>query len=205
MKNPFRSGFEKNFGSIALVGNGPSLYKSGYGEVIDDKNVVVRMNSAPVKGFEPDVGQRTNFRIVNNILINGTALSFWNTPENWIQSLQDQDLIVKPLDRDWDLSRKKEVEALGNRALTINEGFRQKLDEVKSYLDVRKLSTGLFAVLLFMNVSSELHLFGYDFYGTDKGHYWEKPKADPTGNHDFTVEKRFIKQLLEKYDFRIYN
>ncbi|KAM7046484.1 CMP-N-acetylneuraminate-beta-1,4-galactoside alpha-2,3-sialyltransferase isoform 3-T5 [Acridotheres tristis] len=46
-----------------IVGNGGVLANKSLGLKIDDYDVVVRLNSAPVKGFEKDVGAKTTLRI----------------------------------------------------------------------------------------------------------------------------------------------
>ncbi|XP_077006087.1 CMP-N-acetylneuraminate-beta-1,4-galactoside alpha-2,3-sialyltransferase isoform X5 [Tamandua tetradactyla] len=46
-----------------IVGNGGVLTNKSLGSRIDDYDIVVRLNSAPVKGFEKDVGSKTTLRI----------------------------------------------------------------------------------------------------------------------------------------------
>ncbi|XP_051028167.1 CMP-N-acetylneuraminate-beta-1,4-galactoside alpha-2,3-sialyltransferase isoform X2 [Acomys russatus] len=46
-----------------IVGNGGVLANKSLGSRIDDYDIVVRLNSAPVKGFERDVGSKTTLRI----------------------------------------------------------------------------------------------------------------------------------------------
>ena len=49
----------------ALVSSGPALLGSGLGPRIDAHHVVMRINNAPVKGFEEDVGRRTTLRLTS--------------------------------------------------------------------------------------------------------------------------------------------
>mmetsp|Transcript_25860 Transcript_25860/g.63646 ORF Transcript_25860/g.63646 Transcript_25860/m.63646 type:complete len:473 (+) Transcript_25860:201-1619(+) len=53
--------------SCALVGSGSELLGSGLGPTIDQHDVVVRLNRAPVQGFERDVGSFTTLRYTNNL------------------------------------------------------------------------------------------------------------------------------------------
>ncbi|XP_006502957.1 CMP-N-acetylneuraminate-beta-1,4-galactoside alpha-2,3-sialyltransferase isoform X3 [Mus musculus] len=46
-----------------IVGNGGVLANKSLGSRIDDYDIVIRLNSAPVKGFERDVGSKTTLRI----------------------------------------------------------------------------------------------------------------------------------------------
>lgn len=51
-------------GSIAVVGSSGQLLGTGKGAEIDSHRVVVRVNGAPTRGFEHDVGSRTDLRII---------------------------------------------------------------------------------------------------------------------------------------------
>jgi hypothetical protein len=48
----------------AVVGGAGNLIGSNYGSLIDSKEVVIRMNKAPIQGFEKDVGSKTTHHIV---------------------------------------------------------------------------------------------------------------------------------------------
>ena len=51
--------------SVAVVGNAPTLTDSGAGAWIDSHDVVVRFNDCRVRGFEHDIGSRTDILISN--------------------------------------------------------------------------------------------------------------------------------------------
>nr|XP_015004606.1 CMP-N-acetylneuraminate-beta-galactosamide-alpha-2,3-sialyltransferase 1-like isoform X1 [Macaca mulatta] len=53
-----------NYRFCAVVGNSRSLWSSGLGFRINQHEVVLRTNQAPVQGFEADVGNRTTMRIM---------------------------------------------------------------------------------------------------------------------------------------------
>ncbi|XP_060702800.1 CMP-N-acetylneuraminate-beta-galactosamide-alpha-2,3-sialyltransferase 4-like [Hemiscyllium ocellatum] len=46
-----------------IVGNGDSLRNSSLGETINKYDIVIRLNNAPVRGYEKDVGKKTTLRI----------------------------------------------------------------------------------------------------------------------------------------------
>ncbi|XP_030647312.1 ST3 beta-galactoside alpha-2,3-sialyltransferase 3a [Chanos chanos] len=46
-----------------IIGNGGILFNKSLGSRIDEYDVVVRLNEAPVRGFEKDVGSKTTMRI----------------------------------------------------------------------------------------------------------------------------------------------
>ncbi|XP_048450460.1 CMP-N-acetylneuraminate-beta-galactosamide-alpha-2,3-sialyltransferase 4 [Rhincodon typus] len=45
-----------------IVGNGYTLKNSSLGETINEYDVVIRINDAPVRGYEKDVGSKTTLR-----------------------------------------------------------------------------------------------------------------------------------------------
>mmetsp|Transcript_6015 Transcript_6015/g.15495 ORF Transcript_6015/g.15495 Transcript_6015/m.15495 type:complete len:359 (-) Transcript_6015:123-1199(-) len=56
----------RDFRTCAVVGSAGTLLGGGAGADIDAHSVVFRSNQAPTKGFERDVGSRTDFRLVNS-------------------------------------------------------------------------------------------------------------------------------------------
>lgn len=54
-------------GSCALVSSSGHLLGSGAGKDIDAHDCVIRMNNAPVRGYEKDVGIRTTIRSMANV------------------------------------------------------------------------------------------------------------------------------------------
>lgn len=54
------------FGSCALVGNSGALRGATWGPAIDTHQAVLRLNQAPVSGYQSIVGAKTTFRILNN-------------------------------------------------------------------------------------------------------------------------------------------
>ena len=50
--------------SVAVVGNSYSLLNSNYGKEIDSHDIIIRFNFGLTKGYESDVGSRTDLRIL---------------------------------------------------------------------------------------------------------------------------------------------
>ncbi|XP_015253987.1 PREDICTED: CMP-N-acetylneuraminate-beta-galactosamide-alpha-2,3-sialyltransferase 1-like [Cyprinodon variegatus] len=50
--------------TCAVVGNSVNLKGTHYGPLIDFQDVVMRMNAAPIKGYESDVGTKTTHRVM---------------------------------------------------------------------------------------------------------------------------------------------
>eukprot|EP00118_Oscarella_pearsei_P010415 m.63886 g.63886 ORF g.63886 m.63886 type:complete len:251 (+) comp35198_c0_seq2:93-845(+) len=53
--------------SCSLVGSSGHLLSEKAGEEIDKADCIFRMNQAPVRGFEKDVGRRTTVRVLNHV------------------------------------------------------------------------------------------------------------------------------------------
>ncbi|KAG7266873.1 hypothetical protein CRUP_013849 [Coryphaenoides rupestris] len=49
--------------TCVVVGNGFSIKNTSLGSVIDKHHVVIRLNDAPVRGYEEDVGEKTTMRL----------------------------------------------------------------------------------------------------------------------------------------------
>eukprot|EP00873_Tetraselmis_striata_P016654 jgi/Tetstr1/436918/TSEL_025691.t1 len=52
--------------SCAIVGNGVQLLSASYGKEIDRHEAVMRINQGPFLGFEPYVGSKTHYRLINH-------------------------------------------------------------------------------------------------------------------------------------------
>jgi hypothetical protein len=79
-----RSGPLQSFNSCAVVGSSGALRLDRFGPEIDEHDVIIRFNSAPVTGYEPIVGSRTTLRLMNSQAL-GARLSrchaAWNNCE----------------------------------------------------------------------------------------------------------------------------
>ncbi|CDQ79722.1 unnamed protein product [Oncorhynchus mykiss] len=49
--------------TCAVIGNGFAIKNSSLGGVINEYDVVIRLNDAPVRGYEDDVGNKTTMRL----------------------------------------------------------------------------------------------------------------------------------------------
>jgi len=59
----------QRFHSCALVGHSGGLLTTALGEVLDEHEVVLRVDGAPTRGFEKHVGARTTFRLVSQTTV----------------------------------------------------------------------------------------------------------------------------------------
>ncbi|MCI4378342.1 hypothetical protein PGIGA_G00214670 [Pangasianodon gigas] len=66
---PLERLYGKGFGSCAVVTSAGAILHSGLGKEIDSHDAVLRFNSAPTKGYERDVGNKTTIRIINSQIL----------------------------------------------------------------------------------------------------------------------------------------
>ncbi|KAF4086807.1 hypothetical protein AMELA_G00088660 [Ameiurus melas] len=66
---PLERLYGPGFGSCAVVTSAGAILHSGLGKEIDSHDAVLRFNSAPTKGYERDVGNKTTIRVINSQIL----------------------------------------------------------------------------------------------------------------------------------------
>ncbi|XP_037667079.1 uncharacterized protein C20orf173 homolog [Choloepus didactylus] len=167
--------------TCAVVGNSWFLRGSGLGFRINQHDMVLRMNQAPVQGFETDVGNTTTMRIMY--------------PE--IASAQEPgtQLLLLPMNSSglkfWIFQLPAGTEENKDKVLVISLNFLKYIQE--RWLDNQGQypSLGLVALFYALHTCDQVSLFGF---GTDHlkrwSHYWddknwfESTMHDPQAEHD---------------------
>lgn len=193
---------KESFADCVIVGNSKFLLGRELGSTIDDFECVVRLNAAPIHGFENHVGSKTTIRVLNSVLQEGSSLEHSTTPENYIETIRDQTVLLKPSSKERESTAKSVLEKNNNEVYTVSEPFRVYLEDFKDAINVNLLSTGLFSTLCFLHIIDGVSLIGFDFYSDlhDSKHYWENFSGGNTSRHDFQVEKLVFNQLLTEYN-----
>ncbi|XP_029560187.1 CMP-N-acetylneuraminate-beta-1,4-galactoside alpha-2,3-sialyltransferase isoform X8 [Salmo trutta] len=154
-----------------IVGNGGILANKSLGSRIDDYDIVVRLNNAPVTGFSKDVGTKTTMRITY--------------PEGAIQKperYEKDSLFVfsafKPLDFKW---------------------LRQMV--FKEKLNIPTLGTVAITMALHNCDEVAVAGFGYDMNMPHAPlHYYETVKMSAikeSWTHNISKEKEFLRKLVK--------
>ncbi|KAJ7416824.1 CMP-N-acetylneuraminate-beta-galactosamide-alpha-2,3-sialyltransferase 4 [Willisornis vidua] len=192
----------------AVVGNGHRLRNSSMGETINTYDVVIRLNNAPVHGYEQDVGSKTTMR-----LFYLESAHFDPRTENNPDTL----LVLvpfKPMDFQW-------MEAILNDKKRVRKGFwkqppliwdanPEQVRILNPYYMLwlsapvpQKPTTGLLAITLALHFCDLVHIagFGYPDSGNKKQtiYYYEQVtlKSMAASEHNVSHEAVAIKRMLE--------
>ncbi|XP_049713512.1 CMP-N-acetylneuraminate-beta-galactosamide-alpha-2,3-sialyltransferase 4 isoform X4 [Elephas maximus indicus] len=202
-----------------VVGNGHRLRNSSLGEAINKYDVVIRLNNAPVAGYEGDVGSKTTMRLFypesahfnpkveNNpdtllVLVAFKAMDF-----HWIETiLSDKKRVRKGFWKQppliWEVSPKQIrilnpffMEIAADRLLSLPMQQPRKIKQ--------KPTTGLLAITMALHFCDLVHIagFGYpDVYNKKQTiHYYEQItlKSMAGSGHNVSQEALAIKRMLE--------
>ncbi|XP_061110250.1 CMP-N-acetylneuraminate-beta-galactosamide-alpha-2,3-sialyltransferase 1-like [Conger conger] len=196
--------------TCAVVGNSGNLKGSDYGALIDSNDFVIRMNKAPILGYEKDVGNRTTHRVMY--------------PESATNLQKDTSLLLIPfktLDLEWITSAlttgtvkrtrmpvMAKINADKNKVLIYNPTFLKYVYDVWLERHGQYPSTGFLTLMFAIHVCDEVNVFGF---GASKDrtwqHYWETRKflqSKPTGGHAGDYESITMKLLACKNKMKLF-
>ncbi|XP_061782769.1 CMP-N-acetylneuraminate-beta-galactosamide-alpha-2,3-sialyltransferase 1-like [Nerophis lumbriciformis] len=189
----------------AVVGNSGNLNGSRYGELIDDHNIVIRMNRGRTKGHETDVGSKTT----HHAMYPESAPHLDNTTHLVFIPFSVRDILwllstFTPRENGQDNPAKR-----GNKDLVmiVNPAMIIYADQVwmknKGYYP----STGFIVFVLSLQMCDEVSVFGY---GADAdgnwSHYFEilRNKDLRTGLHPGVHEYEMMQELHRNHVIRFY-
>ncbi|XP_030004333.1 alpha-N-acetylgalactosaminide alpha-2,6-sialyltransferase 3-like isoform X2 [Sphaeramia orbicularis] len=156
----------------ALISSSGQMLGAGVGEEIDNIECVIRMNNAPTKGYEKDVGSRTSLRVVSH-----TSVPLLLKNEYYyFQQSADTTYVV------WGPERNMRQDGKG-RIFNSLLKVAKKYPNVRIYAVTREkvqycdlvfqnetgknrmksgafLSTGFFTMILLMDMCDSIHVYG---------------------------------------------
>ncbi|TRY87562.1 hypothetical protein DNTS_014524 [Danionella cerebrum] len=197
--------------TCAVVGNSGNLLGSKYGLLIDNHEFVMRMNKAPIEGFEKDVGSRTTHRIMYpetaTHLDNSThllLLPFKTLDIQWVTSALSDGSIKR--------TRFKVIDKLRadkNKAMVMHPAFMYYVHNTWLHIGSQRSypSTGFLVLMFALHVCDEISVFG--FGANTKGtwhHYFESmpQKFRLTGHHPGQAEHEIISELQQRKLITLY-
>lgn len=201
-----------------VVGSGGVLHHSQLGHHINQYDIIIRMNNAPVSGYESDAGSRTSLRLLypeaapllgheyrNTSLIalvpfksldltwlsgvvTHTPLSWWSKPWFWRKVVEN--IPLEP--RNFRIMNPD----IMKRTSQVLQNYAQPPRKMVPTL-------GVCAVVLALQVCDEVSMagFGYDLsHPASRLHYYESLSMGAMATqllHDVGAETRFLRQLVK--------
>ncbi|XP_030645320.1 CMP-N-acetylneuraminate-beta-galactosamide-alpha-2,3-sialyltransferase 1 [Chanos chanos] len=194
--------------TCAVVGNSGNILGSHYGNLIDSHDFVLRMNRAPTKGFEKDVGSKTTHRIIY--------------PESAVDVDNSTHLVLfafKTLDLQWLISAfttkditqtytrvRPTIQANRDKVMVLHPAFMKYVHESWLQKHGGYPSTGFLTLALALHICDEVNVFGF---GADKNgnwhHYFEAIRSNyHTGLHGGNFEYDTALQLFTKNKIQMF-
>nr|XP_055161520.1 CMP-N-acetylneuraminate-beta-galactosamide-alpha-2,3-sialyltransferase 4 isoform X5 [Nyctereutes procyonoides] len=202
-----------------VVGNGHRLRNSSLGDAINKYDVVIRLNNAPVAGYEGDVGSKTTMRLFypesahfnpkveNNpdtllVLVAFKAMDF-----HWIETiLSDKKRVRKGFWKQppliWDVNP-RQVRILNPFFMEIAADKLLSLPMKQPRKIKQKPTTGLLAITLALHLCDLVHIAGFGYPDAHNRkqtiHYYEQItlKSMAGSGHNVSQEALAIKRMLE--------
>ncbi|XP_022851406.1 beta-1,6-galactosyltransferase GALT29A isoform X1 [Olea europaea var. sylvestris] len=207
----------KKYKSCAVVGNSGILLQSGYGELIDSHEAVIRLNNARTgKIFEQNVGSKTSISFVNSNVLhlcarrkgcfchpygtNVPIIMYMCQPVHFFDYLVCNSSHKPPLvitDPRFDVlcarivkyySLKRFVEKTGKDVVEWGAAH-----EGANF----HYSSGMQAIMLALGVCEKVSVFGFGKSALAKHHYHTNQKAE-LSLHDYDAEYDFYHDLVKK-------
>ncbi|XP_019615377.1 PREDICTED: alpha-2,8-sialyltransferase 8B-like [Branchiostoma belcheri] len=200
-----------HYRACAVVGNSGILRDGGCGDDIDRNDFVIRVNDAPLKTFEQDVGEKTNMTIINSRVLD--KMDRVDFDPQWIISRNNsimsyilgnhRNLKLPALNT---MIRKLDLNITMTYSVTPprphvktfwNENFNSKLSDGVT-------TAGLNTYTLASTFCDVITLYGFYPYQTDVHnktvyyHYFDETPMEMTVNrsiHDFFHQHELLKSL----------
>uniref|UniRef100_A0A3B4DYX7 ST3 beta-galactoside alpha-2,3-sialyltransferase 1 n=1 Tax=Pygocentrus nattereri TaxID=42514 RepID=A0A3B4DYX7_PYGNA len=186
--------------TCAVVGNSGNLKGSHYGPLIDAHDVVIRMNKAPIAGFEKDVGLKTTHHAIY--------------PESAVDMDNSTHLVLVPfkiLDLEWLISvfTTKHITApcLLLKVMILHPEFMKYVSEIWLKQKGKYPSTGFIMLVFSLHICDQVNVFGF---GASKNgnwyHYFDKRYRHHlnTGHHKGSAEYNITLTLSLKNKIQMY-
>ncbi|XP_029474167.1 alpha-N-acetylgalactosaminide alpha-2,6-sialyltransferase 3 isoform X1 [Rhinatrema bivittatum] len=212
----------------AIVSNSGQMSGQRIGKEIDQSSCVWRMNSAPTKGYEEDVGRRTTIRVVSHTSVplllknpayffkeaNSTLYVIWGPFRNLRKDGSGvvYNMLKKAVDRYADAK----IYLTTEKRMSYCDGVFKKETGKDRFQSGSYLSTGWFTFILAMDACYGIHVYGMinDTYCKSEGfrkvpyHYYEPGRNEcdeyflhenaPYGGHRFITEKKVFARWAKK-------
>ncbi|KAJ6667425.1 hypothetical protein lerEdw1_016546 [Lerista edwardsae] len=179
--------YPPGFGSCAVVMSAGAILNSSLGDEIDSHDAVLRFNSAPTRGYEKDVGNKTTMRIINSQILT-------NPNHHFIENSLYKDVILVA----WDPAPYS-----ANLNVLTNWVFLFDGDINISYI------LHYLGILIMMSLCNEVHVYEYipSVRQTDLCHYHElyyDAACTLGAYHPLLYEKLLVQRMNKGFQDDLY-
>ena len=196
--------------SCALVGNGGSVLRKKFGKYINNHDVIVRFNMAPIGGFEQHVGNRTDVWVNGHeaskrLCCIGSAKMGAHAKDHVMWFPAKQNVIKSACEK-----RRIKTKALSDREIP---GYVAKMNKMryesrrlglgKNYDNWLQLTTGAHGLFYFLSKCRRVSVYGFSVWqargamGESLDQYGGRKSKVHSGNifHDWSMETNAWKIL----------
>jgi len=170
---------------IIIVGNGCILTGKDLGKVIDGFDIVIRFNNFELnEENQIDFGTKTDIWIMNGRHYNECILKKYKyiTNKDYKRNIKRKIVIGKPN------KIKTNFEFWENKESKYHETFK---------FDEKYISSGLLAILMFLETNETIHVVNCDFFTNRKKYKYFTNKLRTTLNHhNWGLEKQIFQSLI---------
>ncbi|OVA03579.1 Glycosyl transferase [Macleaya cordata] len=212
-------GFENSnsrYSSCAVVGNSGILLKTEYGDLIDNHEIVIRLNNARTNGYQKNVGSKTSISFVNSNILHLCARreSCFCHPYGEkvpivmyiCQAMHLMDYTIcnsshkAPLlytDARFDVLCARIVKYYSLKLFVEETGKSPEEWAPAHDGSLFHYSSGMQAVMLALGICDKVSIFGFGKSTVAKHHYHTNQKAE-LHLHDYEAEYSFYRDLVEQ-------
>jgi hypothetical protein len=182
--------------SVALVGNGPSLARSGLGRRIDGFDGVFRVNFPIIGELAPDVGTRTDAVFFTETLFMGHGINRLLDANGAYRS-------VRALSFEGSTGGVAIHDAAAHMAEAGASTYVRLPVRIRNLLVQMSYdghTTG-FVTLMFLAIllGKKVTVFGFDFYRQGTHNYWTVGVPQPPLHHELQFERFYVERFLVEH------
>jgi hypothetical protein len=167
---------------IIVVGNGTSVLDYKKGKQIDAFDIVVRFNNYKLKGFEENVGTKTDIWIT--ACCNKVYMESKEYKEVYFHSWV------------WNKPKDKNYRRILEKIPSVKVFEREEVVELKKLIPEypsMAFSTGLIAINRLLKTYDQLYLTGFDWWDREEHHYGDREGRGTL--HKPKIEYKYIMDL----------
>lgn len=183
--------------NVCVIGNGPSVTDKKMGKIIDNFDVVIRINNFTTKNYEEYTGSKTTYAVISPACQFSSELN--NLSKNNIyvfgaQYTHTDDIISRIMRNDGcKINIKKEN-------ILCHELYFDGLNVMLNLLKNQWASTGMVAIQWAVDLFKKpIYIYGFDFTINNNGiieHYFHHETKEDK-HHNFYAEKKRIEFMIK--------